>query len=318
MCVKAWHNATRASDPGCGSFAVGCRGDSEGDTIDRQDFSVTVTPDVVTPRQTVSARVAAALPVDDASAAWLEWGYTNFYRYHCADGPESVTAPGEDRGADAWICVTRTELPLTAGKFDSATATFRVPPWAPASSAQIARWSCRLVVSCDGRDVDRHAEFTVHTGPDQFADEAAMQEPVTVLAGDAETAVDITLPTPVCAAGAVIRGDLTLTPTADLPDGDVVVRWQQQCESHPMQRTPAAVSVLDGPIIKVGSRIPLRTGAVVQLPFEIPVPGDAAPTATAVNSSMTWFIQADMSYAGAGGHRSEQVLKPIFVVSSTE
>lgn len=279
------------------------------------DVSVTVSPAVVTPRQTVTATVTASRPIDKVTAASLEWGYTNFYRYRWAGRADSAAAPDGDRDTDDWICATRLELPVATGEFDGTTSNFRVPSWAPASSREIARWSCRLVVTRAGRDFDTHAEFTVHTGREQFADEAAVQERVSVLAGAAETAIDITLPTPVFGAGEVIRGHLTLTPTTDLPDGELAVCWQKQRESHPLQRAPTSGSAIDGPIITVGKGIPLRAGHVVQLPFEVPLPVDAPPTATAVNSSMTWFVQARMFYAGFSGHLTERVLKPIFVVS---
>lgn len=277
------------------------------------DIQVTVSPTVVTPRQVVTATATVSPPVGGVTAAGLEWGYTNFYRYHRAG---TDPAPGGARDGDDWICVSRVELPLATGEFDGTTATFRVPSWAPASSADIARWSCRLVVSRAEGDIDTHAEFTVRVGREQFADEEALQDPVAVVAGNARTGIDITLATPVIVAGDVIRGHLTLTPTTDLPDGDLAVCWQQHRESHPLQRTPAAGGVTDGPIITVDKRIRLRAGEVIELPFEVPLPADAPPTATAVNSSMTWYLQARMRYAGSDNQLPEHVVKPIFVINN--
>jgi hypothetical protein len=268
---------------------------------------------VVTPRQVVTATVTASTPVGGVTAASLEWGYTNFYRYHWAD---TDTASDGARDADDWICVTRVELPLASAEFDGATATFRVPSWAPASSEDIARWSCRLLVTGAGPDVDTHGEFTVRVGRDQFADEEAMQDPVSVVAGNAETGIDIKLATPVVVAGDVIRGQLIITPTRDLPDGDLAVCWQRHRESHPLQRPPAPGGAIDGPIIEMDKRLRLRAGDVIELPFEIPLPAAAPPTATAVNSSMTWYLQARMLYAGLDSHLAERVVKPIFVVNS--
>lgn len=270
---------------------------------------VTVSPAVVTPRQVVTATVTTPAPVSEVTAASLEWGYTNFYRYRGA-----ATEPGSS-DTDDWICVTRVELPLGTGEFEATTATFKVPSWAPASSQEIARWSCRLKVMHSGPDIDTHGEFTVHVGREQFADEEAVQDPVSVVAGNADTVIDILLPTPVVVAGDVIRGHLVLTPGPDLPDGDLGVSWQQHRESHPVQHTAAAADVIDGPIIAVGNGIRLRAGEVIRLPFAVPLPADAPPTATAVNSSMTWFLQAQLSYAGSGAHPLERVVKPIFVVN---
>jgi hypothetical protein len=276
------------------------------------DVDVTVSPAVVKPRQVVTATVTTTSPVTKVTAASLEWGYTNFYRYHWAGNDP---APGGARDTEDWVCVTRVELPLATGEFDGTTATFKVPSWAPASSKDIALWSCRLVLERSGRDIDTHGEFTVLVGREQFADEEAVQDPVSVVSGNAETVIDIVVPTPIAVAGEVIRGHLILTPDRDLPDGDLGVCWQKHRESHPLQRTPAPGGVIDGPIISVDKRIQLRAGEVIRLPFEIPLPADAPPTATAVNSSMTWFIQARMFYAGFNSHMLEQVVKPIVVVN---
>lgn len=276
------------------------------------DVVVTVSPAVAKPRQVVTATVTTTSPVTNVTAASLEWGYTNFYRYHWAG---TDPAPGGARDTADWVCVTRVELPLGTGEFDGTTATFKVPSWAPASSEDIARWSCRLVVERSGRGIDTHGEFTVLVGREQFADEEAVQDPVSVVSGKAETVIDIVVPTPIAVAGEVIRGHLILTPDKDLPDGDLGVCWQKHRESHPLQRTPAPGGVIDGPIISVDKRIQLRAGEVIRLPFEIPFPADAPPTATAVNSSMTWFIQARMFYAGFNSHTLERVVKPIVVVN---
>ena len=267
---------------------------------------VTVFPAVATPRQVVTATVTATPPVGDVTAASLEWGYTNSYRYQ---------AGADAHDTDDWICAARVELPLTTEVFDGAEADFRVPSWAPASSQDIARWSCRVLLARPEGDIDTHGEFAVRVGREQFADEEAMQDPVSVVAGDAATALDIRLPTPVVAAGDVIRGHLIVTPSDDLPDGELAVCWQKHRESHPLQRTPAPGGVIDGPIIAVDNRIPLRAGEVTELPFEIPLPVDAPPTATAVNSSMTWYVQAQLRYPGSSSHPTERVAKPIFVVN---
>ncbi len=51
---------------------------------------VSVTPEVVRPRQTVTATVTTGKPIDKVSSATLEWGYTNFYRYRWAGRADST------------------------------------------------------------------------------------------------------------------------------------------------------------------------------------------------------------------------------------
>jgi hypothetical protein len=289
---------------------------------------VVVSPTNVTPRQTVTATVTTDKAIDKVRSARLEWGYTNFYQYHWAGRADSAAAAGNDtiwtmdqvgtnyggdRDTDEWVSVDGEDVPIATGEFTGASSTFRIPSWAPASSPLIARWECRLTVDRGGRDVEARGEFAVVIGT---ADVEAYVDPIEVVAGAAETVIDITLGSPVYRAGDVITGQATLTPTIDLPDGDLAVSWQRDRESHPLTRTPGPGNQWDGRIVTLGKQIPLRAGVPVVLPFEIPLPADAPPTATAVHSSLSWFVQARMMYAGFTGHVLERVRRPIVVVNA--
>ena len=120
---------------------------------------VTVTPEVVRRRQTVTATVTTDEPIDKVSAATLEWGYTNFYRYRWAGRADSMAAEmndvwwmmgevgtdaGSDKGTEDWVSVTKVEVPVVGGEFTGVTSSFKVPSWAPGSSDDLARWSARL------------------------------------------------------------------------------------------------------------------------------------------------------------------------------
>jgi hypothetical protein len=289
---------------------------------------VVVSPANVTPRQTVTATVTTDKAIDKVRSARLEWGYTNFYQYHWAGRVDSAAAAGNDtiwtmdqvgtnyggdRDTDEWVSVVGEDVPIATGQFTGASSTFRIPSWAPASSPLIARWECRLTVDRPGRDVDTRGEFTVAIGT---ADVEAYVDPIEVVAGAAETVIDIALASPVYRAGETITGQATLTPTIDLPDGDLAVSLQRDRESHPLTRTPGPGTQWDGRIVMLGKRIPLHAGVPVVLPFEIPLPADAPPTATAVHSSLSWFVQARLMYAGFTGHMLERVRRPIVVVNA--
>ena len=295
------------------------------------DVEVSVSPEAVVPRQTVTATVTTSKPVAKVTAAHLEWGYTNFFRYHWAGHADSAAAAGNDswstmgqvgtnhggdRDTDEWVCVSKVELPIATGEFTEATANFKVPSWAPASSTSIAKWSCRLIIERGGRDIDSHGEFTVRIGRDDVFDFPGLDEPVEVLTGAAETVIDIVLPTTVFVTGDPIRGQAVLTPTMDLPDGDLAMSWQRRRASHPLTRNPSEGGSLDGPIVQLDKKIPLRAGFPITLPFEIPLPADSPPTAAAVHSSLDWYVQARMFYAGFNAHMTERVVKPIVVVNS--
>jgi hypothetical protein len=289
---------------------------------------VTVSPTVAVPRQTVTATITGSL--DRVRSARLDWGYTNFFRYHWAGHADSAAAElnddlwlvgevgtnyGGDRDTEEWVSVTAVDLPIATGELTSGSYDFRVPSWAPASSKEIARWSCRLTVDRDGRDVDARGDFTVLIRPE---DADAGDEPMERYDGSGETVVDIALPSPVYAAGQVVQGQVILKPTADLPDGDLRVSWQQHRESHPLTRRPCATGPVDGPVVKLGKGIPLRAGSPIVVPFELVLPADAAPTASAVHSSMSWFIRAELFYAGFTSHMTERVRKPIVVVNGVQ
>lgn len=290
--------------------------------------TVVVSPGVVTPRQTVQATITTDKPIDEVRSARLDWGYANFYDYHWAGRVDSAAVAGNDsiwtadqvgtnyggdRDTDDWVSVIAEDVPIAACEFTGASSTFRIPSWAPASSPSIARWECRLTVDRGGRDLEARGEFTVQIGT---ADVEAYVEPLEVVSGAAETVIDLTLSKPVYRAGETIAGQATLTPVMDLPDGDLAVSWQRERDSHPLTRTPSPSSQLDGRIVELGKRIPLRAGVPVVCAFEIPLPADAPPTAAAVHSSINWFVQARMYYAGFNAHQLERVRRPIVVVNA--
>lgn len=289
--------------------------------------SLTVTPTTLSPRETVTATVTTTGAIDKVTTATLDWGYTNFYRYHWAGRLDSAgnasddllmlgepgTNYGGDRNADDWVSVTTVDLPIATSEFTGGSAQFRIPSWAPASSPEIARWGCRLGIRRAGRDLDERAEFTVLV---RAADVDAGPEPLEHYDGTHDTAVDIDLPAAVFAAGAVIRGHISLHPGSDLPDGDLRVFWQRHRESHPLRRRPCETAPVNGPVLKLGNHIPLRAGCPMTIPFELPLPADAAPTASAVHSSMSWFVAAELFYAGFTGHLTERFRRPIVVVNA--
>ncbi len=289
---------------------------------------VTVSPTIVSPRQTVTATVTTTAPVDGVTSATLNWGYTNFYRYHWAGRADSAAAAmnddlsmtgevgtnyGGDRGTEDWVSVTNVELPIATSEFSGGSSQFRIPSWAPASSNEIARWSCRLTVERAGRDINQDSDFTVLIGRQDVDD---VLDPVERYDGSGETVIDIVLPSAVYAAGEPIRGQVVLTPTKDLPDGDLRVSLQYEQESHPLTRRPCASGWSDATTLRLGKGIPLRAGAPLSLPFELLVPADAAPTAAAVHSSMSWCVAAQMFYAGWSGPMTERVRLGIVLVSA--
>ena len=114
---------------------------------------VTVTPDGVRPRQTVTATVTVDKPIDKVGSARLEWGYDNFYRYHWAGRADSAARAGNDsllmagqgganhgseRDTDGGVGVTRGGIPIAASEFTGASNPLTIPVGAPGSSPHLA------------------------------------------------------------------------------------------------------------------------------------------------------------------------------------
>jgi hypothetical protein len=289
---------------------------------------VSVRPEVARPRQTVTATVTAAKAIDKVSAATLEWGYTNFYRYRWAGRADSAavamndswwmmgevgTDAGSEKDTEDWVGVTKVELPVAGGEFSGGSSSFTVPSWAPGSSEVIARWSARLTIERGGRDVDARGDFAVVIGSDNIL---VTDEPQQRTGGDGETDVDIVLSSLTHRAGDTINGTVVLTPHADMSDGEVVIYWGHRLISHPLVRTPAiGGGAKSGPTIKLGKGISLRSGTPVTVPFAVPLPEDAPPTAEAVHSSLVWFLQATLHYS-KWTQGIEQVRRRIAVVNA--
>jgi hypothetical protein len=289
---------------------------------------VAVTPAVVSPRQTVQATVTTKKAITKVSAARLEWGYTNFYRYRWAGRPDSVavemndawwlmgevgTDAGSERDTEDWVGVTKVELPVTDGEFTGGSSSFTVPSWAPGSSDALARWSAQLTIERAGRDVDTRGDFTVVI---DSGDRHVTDEPQQRTGGHGETDIEIVLSSLVFRAGQTINGHLELTPQKDMSDCELSIHWWYHCLSHPLVRTPAAGGASKrSDTIKLGKGIPLRQGTPVTVPFAVPLPEDAPPTSEAVHSSLVWFLEATLMYS-KWTQGIEKVCRQIVVVNA--
>ncbi|WP_123023243.1 hypothetical protein [Mycolicibacterium stellerae] len=290
--------------------------------------AVNVAPAVVRPRQTVTATVTTDRPVNKVTAATLEWGYTNFYRYRWAGRADSTatemndvwwmmgevgTDAGSEKDTEDWVGVTKVDLPTATSEFTGATSSFTIPSWAPGSSGALARWSARLTVERAGRDIDTRGDFTVVIGADDLQVTDAPQQRV---AGDGETELDIVVPSLVFRAGEAITGNITLTPRKDMSDGELGIHWAYKTLSHPLERTPAAGGgSKSGDRLKLGKSIPLRNGTPVTVPFALPLPADAPPTGSAVHSSLVYLLEATLMYA-KWTQGIEKVCRQIVVVNA--
>jgi hypothetical protein len=289
---------------------------------------VSVTPEVVSPRQDVQATVTTDKPIDKVSGATLEWGYTNFYRYRWAGRADAAatealdswwmlgevgTDAGSEKDTEDWVGVTKVELPVNGGEFTGGSSSFTVPSWAPGSSTVLARWSARLTIQRGGRDVDTRGDFTVVV---DSGDRHATDEPQRRTGGAGETDLDIVLSSLIFRAGETINGSITLTPNVDMSDGELGICWGYKLISHPLKRTPAVGGGgKTGQTIKLAKGIALRKDTPVTVPFAVPLPEDAPPTGEAVHSSLVWFLESTLMYS-KWTQGIEKVRRQIVVVNA--
>ncbi|RMI35561.1 hypothetical protein [Nocardia stercoris] len=274
----------------------------------REQTRCLVTPDTVRPGDAITVRFSADKPVDKVVAARVELGYTNFYSYRWAGRADAAAAAvtdtlsmlgevgtnyGAERSTSDRVSVQTVPIELSDGVFRTAEVHFRVPSWAPASSPELVQWTCRLELDRHGRDLHVDGTFRVGSGP---VTEAPSDRLIRLLGNASQLGIE--LGAPVVPAGGAVRGKLTVVAAGDLPDADIAVYLQRARLSHPLHRTPGGGEVFSLPIVELGKRIPIRAGQAVQLPFVIPVPADAAPTAEAVHSSIEWFVAARIYYKG--------------------
>ncbi|WP_245555663.1 sporulation protein [Gordonia soli] len=282
----------------------------------------------------MTAQITTGSPIGRVTAATLEWGYDNAYRYHWAGRADAAASAGNDslltagqvgtnygseRETRDWVCVQRVDLQLATDEFAEAAADFRVPSWAPGSSSELVRWGCRLLIARRGRDIDARGEFVVVIGASDAGGgvEVAGPPPATERYwGDGATDVELLLSESVFVAGQTISGEVVLQPRSDLPEGDLAVSAQLRRDFHPLERYPAQTTEADRRIVQLGKKIPLRAGGRTVLPFEVPLPADAAPSGQAVHSSVSWSIAARLMYAGFSGPGIERVRRPIVVVNA--
>ncbi|KAA0020022.1 hypothetical protein [Antrihabitans cavernicola] len=289
--------------------------------------TVTVEPQTTRPQQVVRVDVESTKPVDKVRSARVELGYRNFFLYRWAGAADSDAAMateglsmmgevgtnyGSHKNTSEWVSVMSTDIAIADGRFHNATTDFRIPSWAPGSSSDLVAWACRVVIERDGRDIEADGEFTVLVGPTDPKGEAPEFER---LMGDSST-IEIDTESRVVRCGDRVRGILSITAGRELPRADIAVQLQRVRQSHPLTKTAGPPMERDLPISKLAPKAELRPGQTLRLPFDLELPADTAPTATAVHSTIDWYVHARILYAGFTSATPEKVRRRIIVVNA--
>ena len=270
---------------------------------------------------TFAVTVAIDEPIDRVTAARVELGYLNGFRYRWAgragaalkhDDNSLITMGqvGTDHGSDKdtteWVHVLAEPLVVADGVLGAGNhqVAVRLPSWSPGSSKKLVQWRVRLVVERDGKDVAVEAPLTVLVAA---PDPAPAPTDLPLVQG--RSALNNTLLFEIeteraCyRPGDEVRGTVAVTPREYSDRTVLVAGWfRSEQASHPVARTPAlATEAFTRPMVTIAKDVQLVQHVRTELPFALTLPADVDPTTEAVNSSLAWFLQIKVEYSGMTG-----------------
>lgn len=271
--------------------------------------------------ETVTATVTLAEPLDKVTSAQVELGYVNGFRYRWAGRGDAAmkydnssllltgqvgTDYGSDKDTTAWVPALAEPLVVAGGVLGAGThqVALRLPSWSPGSSKEVVQWQVRLRVERGGKDVEVEAPLTVLVAA---PDPAPASTDLRLIQGERAIAntidFDIVTERSCYRPGDEVRGVIGVN-SREIPTRRclVAIWFQKVQESHPVEKTPGgATESFVRPIVNIAKDVQLTAGVRSEFPFAITLPADADPTTAAVNSSLDWFVQAKVEFAGATG-----------------
>ena len=275
----------------------------------------------VRPTDTVTVSVQLTEALDGISAAAVELGYVNGYRYRWAGRADAALAQGNDslltmgqvgtdhgaeKDTEDWVHVLSEPLPVTGGVLGAGThqVALRLPSWSPGSSAKVVRWQVRLRIERRGRDVTAEAPLTVLIGAPDPAP-ASIDLPLIQKQRAIADSLTFEIETEKGAyrVGEQVRGVIAVTPRETPTRTASVAGWFQRIqESHPLEKNPgSATDAYVRPMTTFAENVQFVGGQRVEFPFALILPTDLDPTTEAVHSSIDWFVQIKVEFSGATG-----------------
>lgn len=282
--------------------------------------SLTLSPQTpVRPTETVTASVKVDDAIDGITAARVELGYVNGYRYRWAGRTDAAahtndlsiatmgqvgTNYGSEKDTEDWVHVLEEPLPVAGGTLGAGTytAALRLPSWAPGSSDDAVRWQVRLRVERSGRDVEEDATITVLSVPPEPPPAELPLVPGNRIGGN-ELDFDITTERTCYRPGETVSGVVRLTAVKDLSKrGELAISFVRHRLSHPLEKTPGSeTEAFTRPHLVVAKDIVFNNGVTVELPFSAVLPEGSDPTTEAVHSSLQWYVYGRVMFEGLTG-----------------
>ncbi|HEX4831119.1 MAG TPA: sporulation protein [Trebonia sp.] len=167
----------------------------------------------------------------------------------------------------------------------------------PSATDQVS-WSVRAVIDRrHGADIQAESPVEVLAGPERFASEATSDPRYR-----GERFVDLQLPARMVRPGQAIGGTVILRPERALTVTEVLVTF---VVTLPVKKGLAGTSV--APVVLLSEPFDLQPGDTRELPFELPLPADAAPsvrgsmTTPRCHSVVSWDVGASAKAVPAAG-----------------
>lgn len=296
------------------------------------DLAVEVNRAEVLPGDEVAATVQLRQSVDRVTAARVELGYVNAFRYRWAGHRDSTaaditdtvtlldptavgTTQGGDRETTEWVTVLGHDVAAPDGRLEAGPheVRFRMPSWSPASSPTLAIWAVRATIERQhARDGRGEAPITV-LAPAPSADGAELSQ--RRLKGDAAD-VDVRLESPGARPGGQVRGTVQVTARRAVKPADVLAFLFRDRLSHPVARRPAEGESRWRTRQKVARKHQFAPGVTEELSFALDVPAEAEPTAETPNASIRWYVEVSVSYKGWTGDIADRVRREVIVFNA--
>jgi hypothetical protein len=172
--------------------------------------------------------------------------------------------------------------------------SLRIPPDGLPSAEGQVRWSVRAVIDRrHGTDIRAEAPVEVLAGPERFASEAASE-----VRYKSERCIDLELSTRTLRPGQTITGSVTLRPERAMKVTEALVTF---VVTIPAKKGLAGTAVAS--LMLLDEPVQFGPGDTRNLPFELTLPEDAAPTVRGnlttprCHSVISWDVGAEAKFA---------------------
>lgn len=286
----------------------------------KQPATLTLSPDgPFRATDEVTATVQLAEALDGVTAATVELGYLNSFRYRWAGKADAMlthdnsslltigqvgTDHGSEKYSEAWVHVLAEQLVVAGGVLAAGShqVRLRLPSWSPGSSKEVVQWQVRLHVERGRKDVRAEAPLRVLVAaPDPVPTDLPLVQGERALAST--LAFEIETERACYRPGEEVRGVVAVTSREPVTRKALVAGWFQRLQaSHPLEKNPGSTTdEYVRPMVTFAKDVQLVQGQRAEFPFALTLPADVDPTTEAVHSSIDWFVQIKVEFAGATG-----------------